>query len=96
MQATESLNRMEALGPSVICIGHFGFHSGAAEWLRSFREQVLLWERIASMGVEEGRTLTDMYLRVLDSDTEAQRLVSTDPQAKRPHIKQPRGLRELR
>jgi len=82
VQAAESLKKMETHDPKVICIGHFGFHSGAAEWLRGFREQVLLWERIASTGVEEGSTLTDMYLRVLDSDREAQKLVSADPDAK--------------
>jgi len=82
VQAAESLNRMEALAPSVLCIGHFGFHSGAAKWLRDFRRQVLLWERLASEGVEEGRTLKDMCLRVLDSDSEARKLVSKDPEAK--------------
>ena len=83
VQATESLRRMEALDPKTLCIGHFGFHGGAAEWLRGFREQVQLWERIASKGVNEGSSLTDMYLRVLDSDGEAQKLVSKDPEAKR-------------
>jgi glyoxylase-like metal-dependent hydrolase (beta-lactamase superfamily II) len=82
VQATESVERMETLDPKTLCIGHFGFHGGAAKWLRGFREQVQLWERIASKGVEEGSTLTDMYLRVLDSDKEAQKLVSADPQAK--------------
>lgn len=85
VQAIESLERMEELNPRVLCIGHFGFHGGAANWLRRFREQVLLWERIASTGVDEGMSLTDMYHRVLDSDGEAQKLVSKDPEAKR-HI----------
>ncbi len=84
-QATGSLRRLEALDPRTLCIGHFGFHGGAADWLRGFREQVKLWERIASTGVEEGVSLTDMYLKVLESDPGAQRLVSKDPEAKR-HI----------
>jgi glyoxylase-like metal-dependent hydrolase (beta-lactamase superfamily II) len=85
VQATESLKRLIDLDPETICIGHFGFHEGAARWLRSFREQVQLWEGIASKGVEEGMSLTDMYLRLLDSDGEAQKLVSRDPEAER-HI----------
>lgn len=85
VQATESLKRLEALDPKTICIGHFGFHGGAAKWLRGFKGQVQLWEKIASTGVEEGSSLTDMYLRVLDSDGEAQKLVSKHPDAKR-HI----------
>jgi hypothetical protein len=74
---------MEALDPETLCIGHFGFHGGAANWLRGFREQVQLWGRIAIKGVEEGRSLTEMYLMVLESDREAQKLVSRDPEAER-------------
>ncbi len=85
VQANESLKILEALNPRTICIGHFGFHSGATEWLRGFREQVQLWEKIASTGVEERKSLTDMYLRVLEIDGEAQKLVSKHPEAKR-HI----------
>ena len=82
VQATESLNRMEALAPSVLCISHFGFHGGAVKWLRDFKRQVLLWERLASEGVEKGKTLTETYLTVLDADSEARKLVSKDPEAK--------------
>ena len=85
VQAAESLKKLEALSPETICIGHFGFHGDAARWLRGFREQVELWARIASEGVDEGMNLTDMYNMVLDSDGEAQKLVSKNPEAKR-HI----------
>jgi glyoxylase-like metal-dependent hydrolase (beta-lactamase superfamily II) len=81
MQATESLNKMEALDPSVLCIGHFGFHGGAVKWLKDFKRQVMLWKRLASEGVEEGRTLTETYLTVLHADPSVRRLVSTDPKA---------------
>jgi len=83
VQAADSLRRMEALDPETLCIGHFGFHGGADRWLRGFRKQVELWERIAIKGVGEGRSLTEMYLRVMDSDWEAQKLVSRDPEAER-------------
>ncbi len=82
VQAIESLSRMEALSPRVLCIGHFGFHGGAAKWLRNFKEQVLLWERIAYEGVEEGRTLTEVFQKVLDADPEAQTLISANPESK--------------
>ncbi|MCK4400632.1 hypothetical protein KAV46_06560, partial [Candidatus Bathyarchaeota archaeon] len=82
VQATESLSRMEALAPSVLCISHFGFHGGAVKWLSDFRRQVLLWERLASEGVKEGRTLTETYLTVLDGDPFAKKLVSKNPEAK--------------
>jgi len=81
VQATESLNRMEALDPRVLCISHFGFHGGAVKWLRDFKRQVLLWERLASEGVKKSRTLTETYLTVLDADSEARKLVSVDPEA---------------
>jgi glyoxylase-like metal-dependent hydrolase (beta-lactamase superfamily II) len=81
VQATESLNRMEALAPSVLCISHFGFHGGAVKWLRDFKRQVQLWERLASECVEEGKTLTETYLTVFGADPEAQKLVSEDPKA---------------
>jgi glyoxylase-like metal-dependent hydrolase (beta-lactamase superfamily II) len=81
VQAVESLNRMEALDPSVLCISHFGFHDDAVKWLKGFKRQVMLWERLASEGVEEGRTLTETYLTVLDADPSVKKLVSTDPKA---------------
>jgi len=41
----------------------------------------MLWERLASEGVEESRTLTETYLTVLDADPSVRKLVSTDPKA---------------
>ena len=81
VQATESLNRMEALDPRVLCISHFGFHDDAVKWLKDFKRQVMLWERLASEGGEYSRTLTETYLTVLDADSSVRKLVSTNPEA---------------
>jgi glyoxylase-like metal-dependent hydrolase (beta-lactamase superfamily II) len=81
VQATESLIRMESLAPKTLCVSHFGFYDGAVEWLRDFKRQVLLWERVVSKGFDLGRTLTEIYQAILDEDLEAQKLVSLDPKA---------------
>ena len=81
VHATESLIRMESLAPKVLCVSHFGFYDGAVEWLRDFKKQVMLWERVVSKGFDLGRTLTEIYQAILDEDLEAQKLVSLDPKA---------------
>ncbi|MBN2334239.1 MBL fold metallo-hydrolase [Candidatus Bathyarchaeota archaeon] len=82
-QTVESLNRLEALSPRTLCISHFGFHQNATQRLKGFRAQVMLWERLAAKGVEEGKRLPEIYHMVLEEDPEVQVLVSAKPDAER-------------
>ncbi|MFH2110126.1 MAG: MBL fold metallo-hydrolase [Candidatus Bathyarchaeota archaeon] len=79
-QAAESLDRLLGLGAETLCISHFGVYQDAEERLRSFRDQVRLWERLAFRAVDEGLELRGLYGLVEAEDSEAASLVASDPQ----------------
>jgi len=79
-QAAESLDRLLGLGAETLCISHFGVFQGAEERLRSSRDQVRLWERLAFRAVDEGLDLRGLYELVEAEDGEAASLVDSDPQ----------------
>jgi len=41
----ESLDRLIALGPDVLCCGHFGFHSDAVYLMKTHKRQLGFWAR---------------------------------------------------
>lgn len=82
-QAVESLDRLLGLGVETLCISHFGFFQDAEERLRSFRNQVRLWERLAFRAVDEDLDLRALYGLVEAEDSEAASLVASDPQQRR-------------
>jgi len=41
----ESLDRLIALGPDVLCCGHFGFHSNAVSLMKTHKRQLGFWAR---------------------------------------------------
>jgi len=79
-QAAESLDRLLGLGAETLGVSHFGVFPDAEERLRSFRDQVLLWERLAFRAVDEGLDLRGLYGLVEAEDSEAASLVASDPQ----------------
>ncbi|HUV34946.1 MAG TPA: MBL fold metallo-hydrolase [Candidatus Desulfaltia sp.] len=79
-QAAESLDRLLGLGAETLGVSHFGVFQDAEERLRSFREQVRLWERLAFRAVDEGLDLRGLYGLVEAEDSEAASLVASDPQ----------------
>ena len=78
-QAAESLGRLLSLGAETLCISHFGVFRDAEERLRSFRDQVRLWERLAFRAVDEGLDLRGLYGLVEAEDEGAASLVAADP-----------------
>ena len=82
-QTLDSLNKLEALSPQTLCIGHFGFHQNAVERIRNFSEQVTLWRKIALRGVEEGLSLSEMYVIVKNEDPIVGMMVAVDPESER-------------
>ena len=79
-QAAESLDRLLGLGAETLGVSHFGVFQDAEERLRSFREQVRLWERLAFRAVDEGLDLRGLYGLVEAEDSESASLVASDPQ----------------
>ncbi len=72
-KAVESLDRLIALDPDVVCYGHFGFAGDGVGKLESHKWQILLWSRIVEECMEEGLELEEIY----------QRIISEDPMAKK-------------
>jgi len=66
--AVESLERLIALEPRLICYGHFGFAYDAVEKLEVHRRQILLWSRLVEEGMKEELSLRDMYARIRAED----------------------------
>ena len=72
--AVESLDKLIALEPRLICYGHFGFAENAVEKLEAHKRQVLLWSRIVEEGVEEGLDMREIYDRIRAEDPMAKRV----------------------
>lgn len=71
--AVESLERLIALEPSIICYGHFGFSGDAVKRLETHKRQVLLWSRVVEEGLDEGLSVRDIYARIRAEDPMAMR-----------------------
>ncbi len=80
-QAVESVNRLLALRPETLCISHFGFHPDAEDRLRGFRDQVMLWMRLAFRAVDEGLDLGGLY-RLVEAEDPSVELLAANPELK--------------
>jgi glyoxylase-like metal-dependent hydrolase (beta-lactamase superfamily II) len=67
-RAVESLDRLIELNPEIVCYSHFGYAYEAVRKLRLYREQVILWDRIVTEAVDEGRNMAEIYERLKDND----------------------------
>ena len=72
-KAVESLERLIALGPELVCYGHFGFAGEGVEKLEAYKRQILLWSRIVEEGLKEGLGLEELYGRIRAEDPMARR-----------------------
>ncbi|MBI2854190.1 MAG: MBL fold metallo-hydrolase [Chloroflexi bacterium] len=52
-QELDSLDRLIALRPSVICYGHYGWEASAGARLRAHRRQLLMWRDIVAEGLDQ-------------------------------------------
>jgi len=73
VKAVGSLERFIALGPEVVCYGHFGFAGDGVEKLEAHKRQILLWRRIVDEGLREGLGLEELYERIKAEDPMARR-----------------------
>jgi glyoxylase-like metal-dependent hydrolase (beta-lactamase superfamily II) len=67
-KAVESLDKLIELNPEIVCYSHFGYAYEAVRKLRLYREQVILWDRIVTEAVGEGRNMAEIYERLKDND----------------------------
>jgi glyoxylase-like metal-dependent hydrolase (beta-lactamase superfamily II) len=67
-KAVESLDKLIELNPEIVCYSHFGYAYEAVKKLRLYREQVILWDRIVTEAVGEGRNMAEIYERLKDND----------------------------
>jgi glyoxylase-like metal-dependent hydrolase (beta-lactamase superfamily II) len=68
LRAVESLDKLIELNPEIVCYSHFGYAYGAVRKLRLYREQLILWDRIVTEAVGEGRNMAEIYERLKDND----------------------------
>ena len=66
--ALASIDKMIRLKPKSLYYTHFGKGTDAVERLRTYKEQLKLWARIAKEGIERGEDLKMISRRIFEND----------------------------
>ena len=64
----ESLEKLIALRPEIICLSHSGFSFDAVKRLILYREQISLWDSIVTAAVKEGINFNQTFYQVFEAD----------------------------
>lgn len=83
VKSVQSVDRLIALCPKILCISHIGFKKDAVEELETYNRLVKHWEQIAVTGVDEGLKLRDIVERLSQEDPNAKLLWDMDGEARR-------------
>ena len=73
IKAAESLDKLIALEPEIVCYSHFGFSDGGVEKLKIHKSQILLWNSLVEEGLDEGLNMQNIYERIRKEDPMAGR-----------------------
>jgi glyoxylase-like metal-dependent hydrolase (beta-lactamase superfamily II) len=73
--ALAALDRLENLEPKALYYSHFGEASDPIRRLRTYADQLRLWERIARQGVREKQSLELVRRNIIKNDDQIQRAV---------------------
>ena len=71
--ALASIDKMMRLKPKSLYYTHFGKGTDAVERLRTYKEQLKLWARIAKEGIERGEDLKMISRRIFENDKAVQK-----------------------
>jgi len=71
--ALASIDKMIRLKPKSLYYTHFGKGTDAVERLRTYKEQLKLWARIAKEGIERGEDLKMISRRIFENDKAVQK-----------------------
>ena len=71
--ALASIDKMMRLKPKSLYYTHFGKGTDAVERLRTYKEQLELWARIAKEGIERGEDLKMISRRIFENDKAVQK-----------------------
>ena len=71
--ALASIDKMMRLKPKNLYYTHFGKGTDAVERLRTYKEQLKLWARIAKEGIERGEDLKMISRRIFENDKAVQK-----------------------
>lgn len=77
VKAMESLDRLIALNPETVCYGHFGFADGGVEKLETFKDQIELWNEVATEGVNNGLDYRSVFNQLRKTDPMIERALSS-------------------
>lgn len=72
--ALASIDKMMRLKPKSLYYTHFGKGTDAVERLRTYKEQLKLWARIAKEGIERGEDLKMISRRIFENDKAVQKV----------------------
>jgi len=73
-KAVNSLDRLISLRPEKACYGHFGVTDNAVQWLNAHKDQIRLWSRIVSEGLDDQLTPEEILTRITANDSDTARM----------------------
>lgn len=73
-----SLDRMIALQPKLLCYAHFGCYDHAIERLLEVKKQTLLWHEIAQKAVKDGKNLEETIEMIRAKDKTIDKINALD------------------
>lgn len=69
LKAIESLDRLIALEPEVVCYSHYGFTYKGVEKLREYKKQIELWSSVTEKGLTEKLDQKEIFNRIKEMDS---------------------------
>jgi glyoxylase-like metal-dependent hydrolase (beta-lactamase superfamily II) len=69
LKAIESLDRLIALEPEVVCYSHYGFTYKGVEKLREYKKQIELWSSVTEKGLTEKLDQKEIFNRIKEVDS---------------------------
>jgi len=73
-KAMDSLDRLISLRTEKACYGHFGVTNNAVQRLEAHKNQIHLWSRIVSEGLEDQLTPEEILTRITANDPDTARM----------------------
>jgi len=91
-RAIESVDKLIALRPEIICYSHFGYTYDALKKLVFYKEQLELWHKVVETGVKDGLDVNDLWVLLMEEDPILRLAAEDDANRKRMAIPNIAGL----
>jgi glyoxylase-like metal-dependent hydrolase (beta-lactamase superfamily II) len=67
-ETLSSIDRLIAIGPELLCYGHFGCYDHAVEKLQFVRNQILTWHQIVNSAAKSGKNPDEILMIIKQAD----------------------------